>query len=100
MLDRCPRCGLSFDRGEGFWLGSMAVNLGVTEGAFGVVLIGGMVLTWPHVPWLWVGVASVLTNVLVPVVFYPFSKTIFLAIDLLLHRVDLVEPPDSGTTAA
>jgi hypothetical protein len=95
MLDRCPRCHLDFDRGEGFWLGSMAVNLGVTELAFGIVLVGGIVLTWPDVPWVWLGVVSVLVNVAVPVLFYPFSKTIFLSLDLMLHRVDRVEPPDS-----
>ena len=100
MAPRCPRCALNFDRGEGFWLGSLAINLGVTEATFAVVLVGGIVLTWPDVPWAWLAVASVLTNVIVPVLFLPFSKTIFLAVDLLLHRVDLVEPPDSGTSAA
>lgn len=26
----CPRCGLEFERGEGFFLGSMTVNYGLT----------------------------------------------------------------------
>src|SRR5205823_8866469 len=41
MLDRCPRCGLPFERGEGYWLGAMAVNLGAAEAAFGVFLLVG-----------------------------------------------------------
>jgi uncharacterized protein (DUF983 family) len=26
----CPKCGLEFERGEGFFLGSMSINYGVT----------------------------------------------------------------------
>jgi uncharacterized protein (DUF983 family) len=98
MLPRCPRCDLDFERGEGFWLGSMAVNLGVTEAAFGIVLVGGIVLTWPDVPWVWLGVVSVLTNIVVPILFFPFSKTIFLALDLMMHGMGAIDRPSSGRT--
>jgi uncharacterized protein (DUF983 family) len=82
----CPRCGLALEREEGYWLGAMAVNLGVTELLFGVLLITWAVLAWPDVPWVWLTVAGLALNAIVPIVFYPFSKTIFLAIDLLtLH---------------
>jgi hypothetical protein len=30
LYHRCPKCGLEFERGEGFFLGSMAINYGVT----------------------------------------------------------------------
>jgi endogenous inhibitor of DNA gyrase (YacG/DUF329 family) len=30
----CPRCGFSFERGEGFFLGSMSINYGVTVFVF------------------------------------------------------------------
>ena len=88
MLERCPRCRLAFERGNGFWLGAMAINLGVTEAAFGVFIAAGLLLTWPEVPWVPLTVLGVLVNVAVPILFYPLSKTIFLAIDLLLHQVD------------
>jgi len=91
MLPRCPRCDLDFERGEGFWLGSMAVNLGVTEAAFAIVLVGGMVLTWPDVPWVGLGIVSVLVNLIVPLVFFPFSKTLFLAVDLVMHRMGAID---------
>lgn len=30
MNKACPHCGLEFERGEGFFLGSMSINYGVT----------------------------------------------------------------------
>ena len=88
MLDRCPRCGLPFERGEGYWLGAMAVNLGAAEAAFGVFLLVGALLTWPHPPWIALTVGGLLVNAIVPFVFYPFSKTIFVAVDLLLLHAE------------
>jgi len=87
---RCPRCRLSFDRGDGFWLGSMAINLGVTELVFGIFALVWMIVTWPHVPWALVTAFAVALNVAVPILFYPWAKTTFLAFDLMLHQVDNV----------
>jgi len=90
LPERCPRCRLSFDRGDGFWLGSMAINLAVTELAFGVFALAVMVATWPNVPWVLLTILGVTLNAVVPVLFHPWSKTIFLAIDLVLHQIDNV----------
>jgi hypothetical protein len=86
MVPRCPRCGLLFEREEGQWVGAMIVNFTVTEIVFVVVLVGGLLLTWPDVPWIGLTVVGVATNVLAPIVFYPISKTIWVGIDLLMHR--------------
>jgi uncharacterized protein (DUF983 family) len=89
MVDRCPRCGLEFDRGEGYWLGAMAVNLGAAEAAFGIALAIGVALTWPDPPWVVLTVVGLAVNAVMPFLFYPFSKTIFVAVDLLLiHTSD------------
>lgn len=84
MLSRCPRCGLAFERGEGYWLGAIAVNLAATEVVFGLLIVAIAVPTWPDIPWVWLTVAGIAVNALFPVFFYPFSKTIFIAFDLLL----------------
>lgn len=101
MVDRCSRCDLLFERGEGYFLGAMAVNLGVTEAAFALVLVLGIVLTWPPVPWTWLLVVSLAVNAALPIVFYPYSKTLFAAFDVLMHRMDPVrsqwhEPDEPG----
>ena len=88
MVDRCPGCGLRFEREEGYWVGAMIVNIAVTELAFVVVFVGGMALFWPDVRWGWLTVVSVAVNGIVPIVFYPFSKTTWMALDLLLLRMD------------
>jgi hypothetical protein len=94
MVDRCPRCGLAFVRGDGFWLGAMAINLGVTEAIFGVFLVLTMWATWPDVPWLWLTIAGLLLNLSVPILFFPFSKTLFLAFDLAMHQMDPGPAPE------
>lgn len=88
LVARCPRCGLVFEREEGYWTGAMAINIGVTELVFVVALVAGLVLTWPAPPIAWLLAITIALNALVPVLFYPFSKTIWISIDLLLHALD------------
>lgn len=66
----------------------MAINLGATEATFGAFGIAFALATWPNVPWALLTVLAIALNGLLPFVFFPFSKTIFLAIDMMLHQVD------------
>ncbi len=85
LRERCPTCSSRFEREEGYWTGAMIVNIGVCELWF-VVLFGLMVLpTFPDVPWRLLLGAGLLTNGLLPVIFYPWSKTIWMAFELLFH---------------
>jgi hypothetical protein len=70
-------------------VGAMIVSIAVAELVFGVVLVGGILLWWPDVPWGPLTVAGVAVNAVIPVVFYPWSKTIWMAVDVLLHRMDI-----------
>jgi uncharacterized protein (DUF983 family) len=88
MLERCPRCALAFEREEGAFLGSMSLNYGITGILFLTLLITYTALTVPVVPVMPLAVASVAVILVVPILFYPFSKTIWAAIDLLLNRMD------------
>jgi hypothetical protein len=81
MVDNCPRCGLHFERTQGYWLGSMAINLAVTMGIFLLVFVGGMVLTWPDVPWTGLLIVVVSVNLLVPIFFHPIARTLWVAIE-------------------
>lgn len=96
MRERCPRCGLRFERIEGHWLGAIAVNMIVTEAVFGAILVGGAVATWPDPPWALIAAAGISANIVVPLVFYPFSKTIWTAADLLMRPMDLPEIADAA----
>jgi uncharacterized protein (DUF983 family) len=105
MAVRCPRCGLRFEREEGAFLGSLAINFGVTGLVFIAMLVTWVALTLPNVPAVQLTVASVLVAVLLPLLVYPFAKTTWSAIDLLMNRMDSEDiralvrgmpPPDGG----
>lgn len=84
MCPSCPSCGLAFDREPegGYWVGSYTINLFATEGAFFVVFVGALFLTWPTPPWDLLIYGDLALMLLFPVFFFPFSKTLFIAIDL------------------
>ena len=86
MKRTCPVCGLRTERGEeDFFLGAMMFNLVIPEGFLALLLVGLMIATWPDVPWSfiqWGGLALMAAG---PFLFYPFSKTLWLAFDLMLH---------------
>jgi uncharacterized protein (DUF983 family) len=81
LQERCPRCALLLDRGEpDYWLGAYAINLVVAEGLAAIVGLVVLVRTWPRgVPGTATGVALA---ILLPIVFFPFSRLLWLAWDL------------------
>lgn len=86
MVDACGNCQMRFERGDGYWLGSMALNLAVTELFFVAALVVLLVATWPDVPWTTVLFSVVAVNIVVPLAFYPFSRTIWVAVERLASR--------------
>jgi len=87
----CPRCGLRFTRLEGQWSGDIGINTIVTFTLLYVVLLGGTLLMWGDVR---VGLLAALSAAVVlvfPVLFVPFAKTLWLAIDLAMRPVQADE---------
>ncbi|MEA2828139.1 MAG: hypothetical protein QOG43_2578 [Actinomycetota bacterium] len=97
MKERCPRCDYQFEREEGFFLGAYTVNLAISEGLLLLVAIFPLIFLlgtnrdvsiWPIV-----GIGLV-AAIAAPLVFYPFSRTIWSAVDLALRPRDRPEPAD------
>jgi hypothetical protein len=63
----------------------MALSIGATSLGFIFLFTVAVVVTWPGVPWVAVTVGGVGFCAIFPIVFYPFSKTLWAAIDLILH---------------
>jgi hypothetical protein len=83
MRDTCRRCHLRLDRGEAdYFIGAYTVNFVTAEILICVGALAGILATWPDVPWTLLKWGLMVTMIPVPVLFYPFSKTIWLAIDL------------------
>jgi uncharacterized protein (DUF983 family) len=91
MADECPRCGLHFHRTPGQWMGSWFLNLCVGQTAIVLVLVVGVALTYPTPPMLVVGGLGLLAAVAVPLAFFPFSRTLWTAMDLLMAPLELDE---------
>src|SRR5689334_16659981 len=92
MVPDCPRCGLHFEREAGYWAGALAINLIIVGGLFAVVFVTALALTVPDV--LVGPLLALIVPIMVigPIVFYPFSKTMWVAIDrAFLQRLDANE---------
>jgi uncharacterized protein (DUF983 family) len=97
MKERCPGCGYRFEREEGFFLGAYVVNLAIAEGLVvllavvpTIVLLAGN----PDTDVVPILVAGLVAAVLAPLAFYPFSKTIWTAFDLIMRPPSVREPTD------
>ena len=66
----------------------MIINTTITFASILTVFVLGMVLTWPDVPWTILLVITVFVAGVVPVVWYPLSKTVWQAIELSYHQLE------------
>lgn len=91
----CPRCGLHFEREPGYFAGALAINIMVAGGLFAVVFVALLAATIPTVPVVELLVVLVPIVVFVPIIYYPFSKTVWMAVDrAFLQRLDHHEEVD------
>lgn len=90
LKDRCPTCGVSFEREDGYFLGAYALNLIVAE-SLGLGLALSLIFGTPlsEIDLIWQEAIAVSLAVGLPVLFFPFSRTVWIALDLL------VDPPAS-----
>ena len=97
MKERCPRCGYKFEREEGFFLGALVVNLAVAEAlmaALCIIPLIWLLATRPEAS-LWpVFAGGAIGAVVAPILFYPFSKTVWVALELMLRPAQTTEPTD------
>jgi uncharacterized protein (DUF983 family) len=97
----CPRCHLHFEREEGYWAGALAINIGITFGLFAIVFIALVAATIPEIPVVPLLAVLVPIVVITPIVAYPFSKTIWMALDhAFLLRMEPGGPPRRGRSEA
>ncbi|CCF82452.1 conserved exported hypothetical protein [Nitrolancea hollandica Lb] len=67
----------------------------MTGGLFMALLAAVLSVTWPHVPTIPLFIMAVIFNVGFSLFFFPFSKTIWAAIDYALHPLEPDEVEES-----
>ena len=100
LCDRCPRCGYRFEREEGFFLGAFVINFGVTQAALIGFIAVSLALTLPDPPTVALLVSGVGVALLVPLLFYGSSRTLWAAVDLGMRPLESGEVREADAAAA
>lgn len=97
LVTRCPTCGTTFEREEGYWLGAMVVSMAAVLGSFLAIFVGTMLVTWPDVPWTPILVVTVIVNGLIPLVGYGWAKTTWMGLDRAFNPNSTAEAAEAIT---
>jgi uncharacterized protein (DUF983 family) len=83
---RCAVCNFRYERSDDrYFAGAMLVNLLTAELLFAVSFVTAIVLLWPDVPWDAMTYGGAAAMVLLPVLWYPVARVLWLAIDLVFR---------------
>ncbi len=104
IKESCPRCGLRFERIEGHWIGALGINTVVSFGAILICLAVGLGVTLPNPPVVPLVLLNVAVAVIVPLAFYPVSRTLWTGIDIAMrplepHEIDWTKLPPNQSTS-
>ncbi len=92
LVPDCPRCGLHFERESGYFVGALAINMIVVGGVFAAVFVALVAATVPNIPVAPLLAVLVPLMLFAPILYYPFSKTVWMAVDrAYLQRMDRFE---------
>lgn len=85
---RCPACNLQYQRGPANYF-SGAMFFGVMLGEFAFAITFGIVLVsmWPNVPWNFMTYAFPIGSAIVALLLIPFSRVVWLTVDVLVRPV-------------
>jgi uncharacterized protein (DUF983 family) len=81
MPETCDLCGLRYERAQGYWVGAIYVNYGVTT----LIALAGFFLTYPR--WSMAVELAVWGPfvVLFPLWFFRYSRSLWLGLEFLLN---------------
>lgn len=84
--ERCKTCGIGWHRGyEGFELGALAISAILCLGTLVVAMTIGMIATSPDIAVVPLLVSLGIGAIILPIVVYPVSYTVWQAVDLAMR---------------
>ena len=82
----CPNCGLQLDRGESdYFYGAYLLNFVAAELVPVIVFVVALIVTWPSPPWNLLTAVTVVLAIVAPILLYPTTKALWLALDLIFR---------------
>jgi uncharacterized protein (DUF983 family) len=91
LLEHCPRCGHRFERESGYWVGAVIFNTVLAFVGFFLTFGVFLLASWPRIPWGWLTVVAMVVTGIVPVIFYPWARSLWMAYDLYVHPLEEAE---------
>lgn len=99
--ERCHTCGLLWERKlEGFELGSMTVNVILTFGTMLIAMGIGVIFSYPDVAVVPILGIIIAVAVVMPVVIFPMTYSMWLAVDLFMRKPEPEELADAAAAVA
>ncbi|HEX2172320.1 MAG TPA: DUF983 domain-containing protein [Dehalococcoidia bacterium] len=100
MVDVCPGCGLRLEEREpGYFTGAIVTNYFIAIGWFVVLLVAAIILSESIPVWTVVQWGAVAIAIASPLIFWPFSKTLWVALDISLRPVQPEDIAHSGSSS-
>ena len=99
MVERCPGCGFRFERESGHWIGALGMNTVISFGTLLATIVVGIVLTAPDIAVAPLTLAATAAALFVPVLAFPFTRTLWSAIDLMMRPLEPGELPPTRNGA-
>ena len=86
LRETCPTCGVRFEREDGYFLGGYAINMVVAESlALALALVTILLTPLRNMDVIWQILVAVGLAALLPILFFPYSRGLWMALDLALH---------------
>jgi hypothetical protein len=109
LREECPRCGVRIEREEAYFVDAYALNpiVAVFLG-LGLAIVSLFLTGLGHLPLFCQEVVAVALAISFPVKLFPFSRTVWIATDLMLHpsgqaaerQLQGIWPTATGTSLA
>lgn len=82
----CPTCEVEFEREDGYFIGGYALNLVISESLALFLAVWLLFFTsLRSAPLLTQEIVAVSLALLLPLLFFPYSRTFWMALDLTIH---------------